>query len=114
MQPGIIAPVLRAELQNGMKNTAAGFAVIPEKIRNRNAQVLEMFEEELNDTIKQILEECEYTKAVAAAAFFHLYNAVDEWADDPKNPHKEEAAKLRKLLEDTFAVVECFDYGRTD
>lgn len=96
-----------------MKNTAAGSAVIPEKIRNRNAQVLEMFEE-LNDTIKQILEESEHAKEVAAAAYFRLYEAVDEWADDPKNPHKEEAAKLRKLLEDTYAVVECFEYGRTD
>lgn len=96
-----------------MKNTAAGSAVIPEMIRNRNAQVLEMFEE-LNDTIKQILEESEHAKEVAAAAYFRLYEAVDEWADDPKNPHQEEAAKLRKLLEDTYAVVECFEYGRTD
>lgn len=96
-----------------MKNTVAGSAVIPEKIRNRNAQVSEMFEE-LNDTIKQILEESEHAKEVAAAAYFRLYEAVDEWADDPKNPHQEEAAKLRKLLEDTYAVVECFEYGRTD
>lgn len=96
-----------------MKNTAAGSAVIPEMIRNRNAQVLEMFEE-LNDTIKQILEESEHAKEVATAAYFRLYEAVDEWADDPKNPHQEEAAKLRKLLEDTYAVVECFEYGRTD
>lgn len=85
----------------------------PEKIRNRNAQVSEMFEE-LNDTIKQILEESEQAKEVAAAAYFRLYEAVDEWADDPQNPHQEEAAKLRKLLEDTYAVVECFEYGRTD
>ena len=96
-----------------MKNTAAGSAANPEKIRNRKLQVLEMFEE-LNDTIKQILEESEYAKEVAAAAYFRLYEAVDEWADDPQNPHKEEAAKLRKLLEDTYAVVECFDYGRID
>lgn len=96
-----------------MKNTAAGSAVIPEKIRNRKLQVSEMFEE-LNDTIKQILEESEHAKEVAAAAFFRLYEAVDEWADDPQNPHKEEAAKLRKLLEDTYAVVECWEYGRTD
>lgn len=96
-----------------MKNTAAGSAAIPEMIRNRKTQVLEMFEE-LNDTIKQILEESEHAKEVAAAAYFRLYEAVDEWADDPKNPHQEEAAKLRKLLEDTYAVVECFEYGRTD
>ena len=87
--------------------------MIPEKIRNRNAQVSEMFEE-LNDTIKQILEESEQAKEVAAAAYFRLYEAVDEWADDPQNPYQEEAAKLRKLLEDTYAVVECFEYGRTD
>lgn len=113
MQPEIIAPVLRAELQNGTKNTAAGSAVIPEKIRNRNAQVSEMFEE-LNDTIKQILEESEHAKEVAAAAFFRIYEAVDKIADDPQNRYQEEAAKLRKLLEDTYAVVECFEYGRTD
>lgn len=96
-----------------MKNTAAGSAVNPEKIRNRKPQVSEMFEE-LNDTIKQILEESEHAKEVAAAAYFRLYEAVDEWADDPQNPHQEEAAKLRKLLEDTYAVVECWEYGRTD
>lgn len=96
-----------------MRNIVADSAVIPEKNKNRNAQVLEMFEE-LNDTIKQILEESEHAKEVAAAAYFRLYEAVDEWADDPKNPHQEEAAKLRKLLEDTYAVVECFEYGRTD
>lgn len=88
--------------------------MIPEMIRNRNAQVSEMFEEEINDSIKQVLEESEHAKEVAAAAFFRIYEATDAMADDPKNPHREEAVKLRKLLEDTYAVVECWDYGCID
>ena len=87
--------------------------MIPEKIRNRNAQVSEMFEE-LNDTIKQILEESEHAKEVAAAAFFRIYEAADKMADEPENSHKEEAVKLRKLLEDTYTFVECWEYGRID
>ena len=85
----------------------------PEKIRNRKPQVSEMFEE-LNDTIKQILEESEHAKEVAAAAFFRIYEAADKMADEPENSHKEEAVKLRKLLEDTYTFVECWEYGRID
>lgn len=97
-----------------MKNTAAGSAANPEKIRNRNAQVSEMYEEQINDSIKKILEEAEHEKEVAAAAFLKIYEAVDRIAEDPENPHREQAKKHRKMLENVYAMVEVFDYGRTD
>lgn len=88
--------------------------MIPEKIRNRNAQVSEMFEEEVNETIKQILEESEREKEIAAAAFLKIYEAVDRMAKDPKEPYQEQAKRHRKMLEDVYSIVECFEYGRTD
>lgn len=88
--------------------------MIPEMIRNRNAQVSEMIEEEINDTIKQILEESEREKEIAAAAFLRIYEAVDRIAEDPEDPYREQAKRHRKMLEDVYAIVGCLDYGRTD
>ena len=73
-----------------------------------------MFEDQVNDTIKQILEESEHEKDVAAAAFLRIYEAVDKIAKDPKDPYQEQAKRHRKMLEDVYSIVECFDYGRTD
>ena len=89
-----------------MKNTAAGSAVIPEKIRNRKLQVSEMFEE-LNDTIKQILEESERQKEIAASSFFRMYAVLEELAENPDKEIAEMAAKMMVLFEDTYATVEC-------
>ena len=73
-----------------------------------------MYEEQVNDSIKKVLEECEHEKEVAAAAFLRIYEAVDRIAEDPKDPYREQAKRHRKMLEDTYAMVEVFEYGRTD
>lgn len=73
-----------------------------------------MFENTVEDSIKKILEESEHTKDIAAAAFFKIYEAVDEIADEKENPYCENAAGLRRLFENVYAMVEVFEYGRAD